>query len=255
MKKQLKLFSLLSLLVITGCVTTPQAPQTTQIKCTVPKIEVIPDKVNTETQSKGGLDITIVPALYKTSRSQETTVKQIEPDAGTQIGMGFLAGLSGQNPTANSVYVEEVTTPYLTTDPGRLVFTVKIHNQLQRVFHGQGLVVQFNVDGNRIPFDNTDYKEFSGGIVPPNNDSDFTIAGPWLNALRHKGTISIVLYDVVTATDVAGNTTEKQNYTWDFSYTMQDVTETGELKTTRGWMDAGGYQQRMMQQQQASQNQ
>ena len=40
--------------------------------------------------------------------------------------------------------------------------------------------------------------------------------------LQDKGTISIFLYDVVTATDVAGNTTEKQNYTWDFSYTMQE---------------------------------
>jgi hypothetical protein len=54
---------------------------------------------------------------------------------------------------------------------------------------------------------------------------------------------------VVTATDVAGNTTEKQNYTWDFTYTMQDVTDTGIMKKDRGLIDVADYNQIMMQQQ------
>jgi len=252
MKKQLIIVQLLivsaSAIMLTGCVTQQASPpQTVNLTCSLPKIDVIADNVNKQTQSKGGLDITVVPAIYKTVRSDRTTVTQVEADAGTQIGLGLVGGLTGQS-TQGKVYVEQVTTPLLMVEPSRLVFTIKIHNQLNRVFHGQGAVVQFNVDGKLIPFNNTDYKEFSGGIVPPLNDGDIAIYGPPLESLKDKGTITIFLYDVVTATDVAGNTTEKQNYTWDFSYTMQNATATGELKKSRGLMDIGEYQRQQQMQ-------
>lgn len=251
MKKHVKTasFVALSAILLTGCVTPPATPpQMTQIQCSLPKIDVIADSVNKSTQSKGGLDITVVPALYKAVRADKTTITQAQPSLGIVI-------LVSPEDKKNNVYVQEVTVPQLKAAPSRVEFTVKIHNQLNRVFHGQGAVVQFNVDGKLIPFNNTDYKEFSGGIVPPLNDADLKIYGPPLDMLKDKGTISIFLYDVVTATDVAGNTTEKQNYTWDFSYTMQAVTETGELKRTQRWMDNGQYQQMQMQQQRALQNQ
>jgi hypothetical protein len=255
MKSKLKIFSLLtvSTLLLAGCVapetsTTP-AP-TTQISCRIPQIAVIADPVNTPTQSKGGLDITVVPALYKAVRADKTTTQIAQPDFGEQLTLGLVGGnLQGK------VFVEQDTVSQLAAQPGRLIFTVKIHNQLNRVFHGQGAVVQFNVDGKLIPFNNTDYKEFSGGIVPPLNDGDLEIKGPPLDTLQDKGTISIFLYDVVTATDVAGNTTEKQNYTWDFTYTMQTSTDMGSVKKTRELIDVGQYQQIMMQQQMQMQNQ
>ena len=236
----------ISAALLAGCVTPPPvAPQTTQIKCRIPKIEVIADKVNTETQSKGGLDITVVPALYKGVRVDKTTTTQIQPNALVTILV---------NPK-DRVFVEQVTTSQLKPQPARLEFTVKIHNQLNRVFHGQGAVVQFNVDGQLIPFNNTDYKQFSGGIVPPLYDGDLQIDGPPLDMLKDKGTISIFLYDVVTATDVAGNTTEKQNYTWDFSYTMQEVTENGVMKKDDHYISVAEYNQILMQQQMQLQRQ
>ena len=227
-------------LLVTGCVPLQPPPtQTTEIHCTIPKIEVIADNVNKQTQTKGGLDITVVPALYKGVRADQTSLMQVQANLGEALIMN----------AQTQLVAEQTSIPQLNAEPSRLEFTVKIHNQLNRVFHGQGAVVQFNVDGKLIPFNNTDYKEFSGGIVPPLNDGDLTIYGPPLDTLRDKGTISIFLYDVVTATDVAGNTTEKQNYTWDFSYTMQTVTDTGETKRTRSIMGIGQYQQLMMQRQ------
>lgn len=234
-----------SLSLLTGCVV-PQPsspPPQTQIQCRIPEIAVVSDPVNKQTQSKGGLDITVVPALYKAVRADKTTVEMVQPTMGEQLEMGFTGDYKGK------VFVEQDTTPQLVAQPGRLVFTVKIHNQLNRVFHGQGAVVQFNVDGKLIPFNNTDYKEFSGGIVPPLNDGELEIKGPPLDLLQDKGTITIFLYDVVTATDVAGNTTEKQNYTWDFTYTMQTATDMGAVKKSRGLMDPSQYQQIMMQEQ------
>jgi hypothetical protein len=246
MNKHLKTFLPVAIcaILLNGCVTEQAPPpQTTQISCRIPKIDVIADAVNKETQSKGGLDITVVPALYKGIRVDKTITQHVEPTIGESIEMGVMGNLQ------NKIFVEEVTTPQLSADPSRLEFTVKIHNQLNRVFHGQGAVVQFNVDGKLIPFNNTDYKEFSGGIVPPLNDGDLKIIGPPLDLLKDKGTISVFLYDVITATDTAGNTTEKQNYTWDFSYTMQDVTDAGVMKKTRHLIDIGEYQQIMMRQQ------
>jgi hypothetical protein len=247
MKAQLKIFSFLAVgaLLLTGCQTEQMSPpQMTQIQCVIPQITVIQDRVNTETQTKGGLEITVVPVTYKAVHADKTTVRQVQANIGEQLS------LVGQN-LQNKVFVEQVTTPQLITQPSRLLFTVRINNQLNRVFHGQGAVAQFNVDGKLVPLggENTDYTEFSGGIVPPLNEENFTIKGPPLNTLKDKGTISISLYDVVTATDGAGNTTEKQNYTWDFNYTMQTSTETTAVKKTRGLMDVGQYQQIMMQRQ------
>jgi hypothetical protein len=243
MNKHLKTLPLItiSLIILNGCVSPqPSAPpQIAQISCRIPKIDVIADKVNQQTQSKGGLDITIVPALYKGVRADKTTIRQVQPNFGEVMLMN----------NQTQVVVEQDAIPQLKAAPSRVEFTVKIHNQLNRVFHGQGAVVQFNVDGKLIPFNNTDYKEFSGGIVPPLNDGDLVIKGPPLDLLKDKGTISIFLYDVVTATDVAGNTTEKQNYTWDFSYTMQTVTDTGGVQRSRKIMNAGEFQQLLMQEQ------
>ena len=69
-----------------------------------------------------------------------------------------------------------------------------------------------------------------------------------------KCTIGIFLYDVVTATDVAGNTTEKQNYEWYFTYTTDHVTDTAEIRVERGLMPIEQYQQ-YLRQRRVSQNQ
>ncbi|HEY5233517.1 MAG TPA: hypothetical protein VIK35_08295 [Verrucomicrobiae bacterium] len=243
MKKQLKIFSFLtvSASLLTGCVapqTSMTPAPTTQLSCRLPQIAIIADTVNTPTQTKGGLDITITPVLYNAVRADKTTFMQVQPN----FGEGLLMNLQTQ------VVVEQVTTPHLVAQPGRLEFNVKIHNQLNRVFHGQGAVAQINVDSKL--FGNTDYKEFSGGIVPPLNENNFIVYGPPLDSLKDKGTMSIFLYDVVTATDEAGNIKDKQNYTWDFTYTMQTSTDTGEMKRSRQIMGVDQYQQMLMQMQQ-----
>ena len=147
------------------------------------------------------------------------------------------------------MYVEQTTTPYLEPQPSRLQFTVRVNNKLARVFRGQGAVVQFNVGGKLIPFDKVDYKEFLNGIVPPRNETEFTIYGPTLDYLPEKGTIGIFLYDVVTATDTAGVVTDKQNYEWYFSYTTQTAQESAEVNTKRGFVGIVEFQQEVLREQ------
>ena len=138
----------------------------------------------------------------------------------------------------------------LVVAPSKLAFTIRINNKLNRVFRGQGSVVQINVDGKMLSFDRVDYQQFINGIVPPRNEAAVSISADALSQLPDKGTIGIYLYDVITATDVAGNTTEKQNYEWFFSYTTKVVEERAERKVGRGTMTPAQFQQALMEEQQ-----
>ncbi|MEO7299229.1 MAG: hypothetical protein ABI042_11715 [Verrucomicrobiota bacterium] len=231
--------SIASLFVITGCQTGqgPTTPQTTMISCQVPTLAAV--EGTKEAQEKGGVEISIVPALYKGVQKEKKTVEQVKPP--------FAALILVPSETQNSqVYVRESTIPYMETEPSRLQFTVRVNNKLSRVFRGQGSVVQFNVGGKLIPFDKVDYKEFLNGIVPPRNETEFTIYGPTLDLVQNKGTVGIFLYDVVTATDVAGNVTEKQNYEWYFSYTTQLAQQQAEPKRKEGFIDSDAYHRAVM---------
>ena len=231
-----------ALLLLAGCESAPTPPPTTTvIRCRVPVIATLPE--TKEAQEKGGLEITIVPSTYAAVREEFTTTHQMAPGFGSMLSVALVTGGHG----AGLVYVEETTTPALRVEPGRLRFTVRINNKLARVFRGQGAVVQFNVAGKLVPFDKTDYKEFLNGIVPPRNEAEFMIQGPAIDALPEKGSIGIFLYDVVTATDMAGTVTEKQNYEWYFSYTLRTEERSGEVKKVQGTMEPAAFQARMMQ--------
>lgn len=241
MNSRLYLPALLVSIILTGCQTTPPAPvPQMSIKCGIPSITTLPE--TKEAQEKGGLEIAVVPSIYKAVRKDRTITTQAQPP----IGLAFIPVVANNN--QQRVYVEQVTTPSLKAEPARLQFRVRVNNKLARVFRGQGSVVQFNVGGKLIPFNNIDYKEFLNGIVPPRNETEFTIYGPSLDLIGDKGTIGIFLYDVVTATDTAGNTTDKQNYEWYFAYETKTVEEMAEHKRRAGFMEMSEFQRVMTQQ-------
>jgi hypothetical protein len=240
MKPQHIISVLILAVVLTGCQTGPApGPQLTQISCKVPTVTALPE--TKEAQEKGGVEIAVVPTTYKSVKKVRTTITQADPPFAALI-------LAPSGSAANQVYVRESSIPYLEAQPGRLQFTVRVNNKLSRVFRGQGAVVQFNVGGKLVPFDRVDYKEFLNGIVPPRNETEFTIYGPTFDLLPDSGTIGIFLYDVVTATDVAGNVTEKQNYEWYFSYTTKTEEQSAEMQIKQGFIDTGAYQRAVMQQ-------
>jgi hypothetical protein len=186
-----------------------------------------------EAQEKGGLEIAIVPAVYKAAERNTVKSQPVDPPIGDTLIINTHPG---------QIYLKETSTPSLQASPNRLQFTVRINNKLSRVFRGQGSVVQFNVGGQLIPFGSIDYKEFINGIVPPRNETELKIFGPTLDMLPDKGTIGIFLYDVVTATDVAGNTTAKQNYEWYFNYTMETVQQSGKATVSNRYVTPAEYQ-------------
>jgi len=102
-----------------------------------------------------------------------------------------------------------------------LRFQIHISNRLPRVFHGSGIAVLFNVAGKNQAIDPRGYASLVQLIVSPRGEEEVEIAGPSLETLPDQTTVGLFLYDVVTNTDAAGNTTEKQNFEWYFSYRVQ----------------------------------
>jgi len=234
--------AIIAALVSAGCqAPAPHAAPHVTLRCRIPTVTALPE--TKEAQEKGGVEIAIVPVAHKAVRRERLVMRETQPPFLSLV-------IVPQAERSQKVYVEQTTSPYLEPDPPRLQFTVRINNKLSRVFRGQGAVVQMNVGGKMIPFGNIDYKEFLNGIVPPRNEAEFTIYGPTLDLLPDKGTIGIFLYDVVTATDVAGNTTEKQNYEWYFDCQAKTEEATGEVRTTQGFIDVAAYQQQLVKQQQ-----
>ncbi|MEK7675430.1 MAG: hypothetical protein AAB676_06320 [Verrucomicrobiota bacterium] len=240
MKLPILIFTVPILAAMTGCETPPQGPQpTTLISCRLPTIAPLPE--TKPSQEKGGLEITIVPANYKAVRQEKHVITPTEPNFGEAL-LG-----PPQDQRATMTFVEEKFIPQLKSQPNRLQFAVRINNKLSRVFRGQGSVVQINVAGKLMPINRSDYAEFVEGIVPPRNETELKIYGPAVDDIPEKGTIGIFLYDVVTATDTAGNVTEKQNYEWYFAYETQLAQESAELRVTRGWAENSAIQRLKMQ--------
>lgn len=209
----------------------------------VPVISALPE--TQQSQEKGGLEIAVTPVSYTAQKVEKKTTRQANPSIGGLVLVSIATG----GHSDGQVYVQQVTEQGLRTNPERLVFTVRINNKLSRVFRGLGTVVQFNVAGKMQDFGKTNYAEIIGCIVPPRNETEVSIRGPALDTLPDKCTIGIFFYDVVTATDLAGNVTEKQNYEWYFNYEAKPVEQMVERKVTEGFIDAATFQSLMINEQ------
>ena len=202
-------------LALTGCAHQrgPVSDAATPTQMMVPVLAVQGD--TKESQSKEGLTISIAPATYTTAIKSSTTWT-MRPQ---MIGDGFLQTPDGRPP----VYAIGTTTSSASVKPKHLAFTVTIKNDMPRVFHGTGTVVQFNVAGHLLAVDQQLYADLQSAIVPPNNTAQVHIYGPAIDDLPPEATsVTLNLYDVVTAQNDAGAVTDKQNYQWDFSL-KQDV--------------------------------
>ena len=119
--------------------------------------------------------------------------------------------------------VQITETPTLKLRPDRLAFQIMVNNKLPRVFRGQGIVLQFTASGQQLTVDQSGAAPLAAALIPPGSQQQVTIYGPSLGALPPSAagsptTIGLFLYDVVTATDGAGNPTQRQNFEWYFSY-------------------------------------
>jgi hypothetical protein len=105
---------------------------------------------------------------------------------------------------------------------------VKINNHLERVLRLAGAVVSFQIAGKSIAVDKARYDDFLNGIILPRQEGEYEIAGPDVSTLPDNATIAVFIYDVVTATDPAGNATKRSNF--EFYYTLREEPKTQDVQ-------------------------
>ena len=202
-----------------------KTPQPTVVKLSVAVPSLAPLQETPQSQTKGGLRITLAPETFNATESWSVQSRQVSP------------GVISFPPSPNAVYVEKTSTPSLNVTPDGLVFHLHLSNQLPRVFRGSGIAVQFNVAGKIVATDASGYGDLVNLILPPRSEQEVTILGPKISVIPSPCTVGVSLYDVVTGIDQAGNITEKQNFEWYFSYQTQATEKEFSVPPPqRGWV-------------------
>jgi hypothetical protein len=221
-------FLVMVMVVVAGCASAPPPPpenvQAT-IACEMPT--TTPLQETKEMQTKGGIQIIVAMQPFLCVQAFHQTSVPARMDFGEAV-------LASQTHKGQR-YVETTRTPYFEVQPQRLKVTVKVVNQLSRVFRGAGAVVQFTVAGKTWANKQEDYAEFTNVIIPPRGEQQIEIYGPPVEAIPKQANLGLFLYDVVTKTDAAGNITEKQNFEWYYSYGRQTKEEQAPVQVVRNW--------------------
>lgn len=214
---------------VVGCAvsnTPPAAPRIVTIDGRLPSFA--PLAQTKELQEKGGIRISVSPVPYQLVRSGTQSDRLIQPS--------FMEKMSGPEGWQYMRFVERTHSARLDLQPTTLRFVVTINNQLPRVFRGAGTVVQFNIAGKLIGVDQAGYADLVNMIVPPRTQQQVEIYGPPIESIPDQTTVGLFLYDVVTRTDNAGNTIEKQNFEWYFNFSVQLRQDTTAIRTERLWI-------------------
>ncbi len=222
-----------------ACATAPPAPapsSTISVTANVPTFAALAE--TKESQEKGGVEISVAPMVYEVVQRSRSRDIDRNPS--------FLEALAGpENWRQRGMrFVDRITEPVLIVTPGELRFRISINNKLPRVFRGSGTVVQFNVGGKLTAVDQRGYADLVNAIIPPRTEQQVEVYGPSLGSLPDQTTVALFLYDVVTATDTAGNVTAKQNFEWYFNYAIQVRRETLPVTRERLWIEPGEFRGR-----------
>ena len=149
-----------------GCATASAPPpaagnQMVTISCEMPNST--PLQETKEIQTKGGIQIIVAMQPFQCTRAfKETTAP-----GKVSFGEAMVASQTHKGQR----FVETTRTPYFVVKPERMKVTLKVVNQLPRVFRGAGTVAQFTVAGKTWANKQENYAEFSNVIVPPRGET------------------------------------------------------------------------------------
>jgi len=193
-------------LILTGCATTEQPPAANaQMQYKLPTLTPVePDK---QMQEKDGIRISVAATTYTT---EQNTRKEFRLRSTTAI--------------LGDVLAEMRETTSVAVNPSDVHLTVKINNQLERVLRLAGTVVSFQAAGKASVVPKGKYDDFLAGIILPRQEQSYEVAGPELAQVPDHTTIAFFLYDIVTATDAAGNPTKRSNFEFYYTLSREDKT-------------------------------
>lgn len=225
---------IIAFLALAGCVPVQQTAEparTATAECIYPLITALPE--TRALQTKGKINISLAPNTFECVSGYEDVAREVRPGFADQLAFSMN---NPDIPMSRAKFVEVTKMPTYTLNPDKISFRVKINNQMPRVFRGAGTVVLYNFGGNNTSISSQDYAELTNVIVPPRTETEVVIYGPAITSVPDNTTFGIFLYDVVIATDNAGNVTEKQNFEWYYNYQTEVRQETREVTSESNWV-------------------
>lgn len=175
-----------------------------------------------ELQEKQGIIISTVPFSFIKSKKTRFECEWIRNRLAETLG-GTEANLDDK---VEYIYlVKEI--PYYDVTPNELIFKIRVHNNLARVLRLAGTVITFQIDNKMINLDRANYREFIYGFVIPRQEVEYRIRGTQLTSLPRKYNIALLLYDIVSEVDAAGNPTKRANFEWYLAYDNEIKQEQG----------------------------
>jgi hypothetical protein len=176
-------------------------PQASHISYPLPVITPVdPSK---QDQEKDSIRLSVAPATYGPKTGVHKEYRKVDSIVITD----------------NQYPADMREIPYVFITPNDVRFKVKIYNRLERILRLAGTVVSFQAAGKTISVDKARYDDFLNGIILPRQEGEYEIAGPDLKDVPDNTTIGLFLFDIVTATDGAGNPTQRSNF--EFFYTLK----------------------------------
>ena len=188
----------------------PAEPTLVTLSAAVPSLAA--NAETPQSQTRGGLRLTLTPDTFLAKEAWHTTQKQVPPP--TKFGLVII-------PQPGAIYIQRDKVPSFKVSPEHLSFHVQMDNQMPRVFRGAGIAVQFNVAGKVVNVNPAGYGDLVNVILPPRSQQEIVVRGPDIATIPSPCTVGVFFYDVVTDVDQAGNVKAKQNFEWFFSYQTQ----------------------------------
>jgi hypothetical protein len=166
-------------------------------------------------QEKDGIRVTVAPYTYTPKTVVRKEYRILSPSFSPS---SFIKVQNQQQ--QYPAEVKEI--PSIAVTPDTIRLKVKIYNRLDHVLRLAGTVVSFQVAGKQANVPKARYEDFLNGIVLPRQEVEYEVGGPDLADLPDNATIAFLLYDIVTATDPAGNPTQRSNFEFFFTLSRQD---------------------------------
>lgn len=209
-------FSFSSLLLALPCTSlSAQAGRTNRV--TVSAGAAVRDLVlpadSTATQTRGGVTISLRLVPFDTAA---VTMCEYRRPQESRALIQIRVRPSPPAGVTDRTHVEYTETRFqaLEVTPAEMHLTLKVKNNMARVFRGAGAVVQYRLGNQVKTVDQSVFVDFVNALIPPGGEGEVHIRGLPVDALGDSAVVSVALYDVVTAIDNAGMITSRENFEW-----------------------------------------
>ncbi len=213
-------------IMVAGCAPVSAVPTPTAQRFTVKLPELVQVNPATHNQERDGIRMVVTPEPFRVERALQHSFRAVP----VMLALG----------TTRPVDRRIVSSPSIL--PDQLRFNVRISNRLARVVRLSGTVLSFQVAGKSVNVPQDRNTEFLSGIILPQQEVELDVIGPALADIVGEqmdqlpgdtATVGLLMFDIVTATDQAGNPTRRSNFEFYYRFRMPQRPDSVTTTVTR----------------------